>query len=73
MGSAVTGQAIVDLQVFANRPAQLIESQLDYRAARSYLCIARRQWHKHADTPHPLRLLRMRRERPRHRRAAERG
>jgi hypothetical protein len=27
--------------------------------------------HQHADTPHPIRLLRARRERPRHSRAAQ--
>jgi hypothetical protein len=33
--------------------------------------IIRSRVHEHADAPHPLRLLRARRERPRHRRAAE--
>jgi len=37
------------------------------------LRIVRGQVHEHADAPHPLALLRMRRERPRCRRAAERG
>jgi hypothetical protein len=34
-------------------------------------CIVRSCGQQHADPPHPLALLRARRERPRHRRAAE--
>jgi hypothetical protein len=35
------------------------------------LWIVRRQVHEHADTPHPVRMLRARRKRPAYRRAAE--
>ena len=40
-------------------------------AKRAFLPVRRRGRHQHADAPHPLRLLRARRERPRERRAAE--
>jgi hypothetical protein len=39
--------------------------------ARLSFRIVRGQIHQHTDPPRPLALLRVRRERPRHRRAAE--
>src|SRR5262245_37243248 len=61
LGSA-TGQAIVDLQVSLNRPAQLLETSLKHRAPCFYFWIARSEWHEHADAPHAL--LRSRGDRP---------
>src|SRR5262249_23227160 len=54
----------------ADRPAQLLQSLQERRAARLRHGIARRLAHEHADAPHPLRLLRSRCDRP-GRRAAE--
>jgi hypothetical protein len=42
------------------------ETHLPFRVVRGKI-------HEHADPPHPLALLRARRERPRYRYAAERG
>ena len=44
---------------------------LERREASLKFRIVRRCWQEHADAPHPVRLLRPRRERPRRRRAAE--
>src|SRR5262245_56258928 len=72
--SAVVGlvqiPAMLDLHVAADRPAQLLQTLQERRAARLRHGIARRLAHEHADPPHALALLRARRERP-HRRAAE--
>src|SRR5262249_5952160 len=60
-----------DLHVAADRPAQLLQTLQERRAARLRHGIARRLAHEHADAPHPLRLLRARREWPRGGRAGE--
>jgi hypothetical protein len=65
------GRAIVDLQVSANRPAQLLEALLEHHVSRLCLRIARREWHEHADAPQAIELLRARGERPRRCRAPE--
>src|SRR6516165_8613384 len=44
---------------------------MERREAGLCFRIIRSEWHEHADAPHPLDLLRARRERPRHRRTAE--
>ena len=44
---------------------------MESREARLSFRIVGGEVHKHSDAPHPLRLLRARRERPRHSRAAE--
>src|SRR5262245_51800888 len=61
---------MLDLHVAADRPAQLLQTLQERRAARLRHGIARRLAHEHADALHPLRLLRSRCDRP-GRRAAE--
>ncbi len=52
-------------------PAQLLQPLQERRDAGLTFRIVRGAGHEHADAPHPLALLRARRERPRRRRAAE--
>ena len=52
-------------------PAQLLQPLQERRDAGLRFRIVRGCGHEHADAPHPLGLLRARRERPRRRRAAE--
>ena len=52
-------------------PAQLLQPLQERRDAGLTFRIVRGCGHEHADAPHPLGLLRARRERPRGRRAAE--
>src|SRR6516164_7274129 len=61
----------VDPQVAAVGPAQLLQSLHERRKAGLSFRIVRCEWREHADAPHPFRLLRPRRERPRDRRAAK--
>ena len=64
-------QRIVDPHVAAVGPAQLLQP-LHERCQTGLTFVHRpRQAREHADAPHPLALLRARRERPRRRRAAE--
>ena len=63
--------AIVDPHVAAVGPAQFLQPLQERRDAGLSFRIVRGQVHEHADAPHPLALLRARRERPRSRRAAE--
>ena len=65
------GRAIVDLQVSANRPAQLLEALLEHHDSCLRLRIVRREWHEHANAPHLPGLLRPCRERPCRCRTAE--
>src|SRR5262249_54218080 len=73
--SAVVGlvqiPAMLDLHVAADRPAQLLQTLQERRAARLRHGIAGRLAHEHADPPDPLALC-TRRERPRRRAAHER-
>jgi hypothetical protein len=62
---------IVDPQVAPDGPAQLLEALHECREAQLSLGIVGRKILQHRDAPHPLALLRARRERPRHCRAAE--
>ena len=62
----------IDLNIAAGRPAELLESLPERRGAGLSFRIILGVEHQHADPPHPLALLRVRRERPR-RRAAEKG
>src|SRR6516162_10869523 len=62
----------VDPQVAALAPAQLLQHLPESRDAGLLVLVLRRV-HQHADAPHPLALLRARRERPRGRRPAECG
>src|SRR6516165_8266411 len=64
------GPAIVDLHVAAVGPAQFLQPLHERRQACLSFRIVCGEGHEHADTPHPLALLRAHRERPR-RRAAE--
>jgi len=63
--------AIFNLDVAALGPAQLGEPLPERGNTGLSFRIAFRKVHQHADPPHPLRLLRARRKRPRDRRAAE--
>src|SRR5262249_43124 len=69
-GPIATAPAGVDPQVTADGPARLLQSLGQRCDARLRVWLVRRGIHQHADAPHPLALLRARRERPR-RRAAE--
>jgi transposase len=62
------GRAIVDLQVSAHRPAQLLEALLEHNASCLLLRIIRREWHEHANSPNAIGLLCVRGERPPRRR-----
>src|SRR5262249_52560414 len=57
--------AVLDLDVVPDSPAQLLQSLQECRVAGLRLRIVRGVRHEHADAPHPLALLRPRRERPR--------
>src|SRR5262249_9156193 len=60
----------VDSQVAAHRPTELLQPLQERCEASLVVGIVRIPRHEHTDPPHPLALLRARRERPR-RRAAE--
>jgi|AmaraimetFIIA100_FD_contig_121_134781_length_2931_multi_6_in_0_out_0_2 hypothetical protein len=68
-----TGQAIVDLQVSANSPAQLLQTLLKHRVACVRLLVVRSENVERANTPYPVWLLRASGERPRCQCAAEQG
>jgi hypothetical protein len=59
--------------VAAIGPTQVRKRLRECRVAKLPLRIALGKWHQHADPPHTLRLLRVRRDRPCGRRAAEQG
>src|SRR5262249_684203 len=61
----------VDADVAAVEPAQLREPLQGRRSAGLKLRVVSGAGHQHADAPHPLRLLRARREGPSRRRTAE--
>src|SRR5262249_38234967 len=69
--SVAAAPAVVDTDVLADNPTRFLQTLRKRREAGSSLRIVRRHAHQDADTPHPLRLLRARRERPRDSRAAE--
>jgi hypothetical protein len=62
----VATPSIVDPHVVADSPAQLLQSLMESCEARLSFSIIGDGVHEHADPPHPLRLLRAGRERPRH-------
>src|SRR5215471_18070642 len=66
------GPVIVRPDVACFRPTQVLQRLAERRNARLCLRIALGKAHQHADPPHPLALLRARRERPRSRRAEQR-
>src|SRR5258708_15190996 len=66
-----SGPAVVDLNVVPDGPTQLLQPLQKCRVASLHLRVVRGERHEHAHAPHGLALLRARRERPRHRRAAE--
>src|SRR5262249_16004574 len=61
----------IDLDIAANHPAQLLEPLPERSGAELSFGIALGVEHQHADPPHALSLLRVRRERPRSSGAAE--
>ena len=64
--------ASIDAHVAAVGPAQLLQPLQERRDAGLRIADRpRRELDEHADAPHPLALLRARRERPRRRRTAE--
>src|SRR5215813_6365324 len=65
--------ADVDANVATVGPAQLRQRLRERQDAPLRYRIVHRETHEHTDPPHPLRLLRARRERPRGRRAAQQG
>src|SRR5262249_25410487 len=67
----VRAPTIVDPHVAADGPAQFPEPLQERRIAGLCFRLVRGDGGKHADPPHPLRLLRARRQRPRGRRATE--
>ena len=69
----VVAPSIVDADVLPDSPTQLLQALCKSRQAGVSFHIVRSEWREHADAPHPLGLLRARRERPRCCRAAERG
>src|SRR5262245_12516521 len=65
------GPAGVDLHVATNRPTRLLQPLRKRRDAGLHYRIIRGERHKHANAPHPARLLRARCERQRDSRTAE--
>src|SRR5262249_7114915 len=64
--------AVVDPDVLADRPPQLLQTLRKRREAGVRLWIVGLHGHQHTDAPHPFGLLRARRERPRGRAADQR-
>src|SRR5262249_5026704 len=64
-------KAIVNTDIAAFRPSTLLEPLPECREAGPHFRIVLGEARQHADPPHPLGLLRARRQRPRNRRAAE--
>jgi hypothetical protein len=71
--TGIARPAVVDPHVAAVGPAELLQSLLESRGAAPAFRIVRGHVHQHANTPHPLRPLRVRGERPCCRRAPEQG
>jgi hypothetical protein len=65
------GPAVVDAHIAADGPSQLLQALRKRRDAYPPVQIVLRLPHQRADVPHPLALLRARRERPGRRHAAE--
>jgi hypothetical protein len=70
--SAGGRKTIIDSQVTTFRPTKLLKSLTKSREALLHLGIILGEANQHGDAPHPLRLLRTRRERPCRRAAEER-
>src|SRR5262245_1329865 len=65
------GKAMINPHIVAVGPAQLLQPLLECREAYLLVLIVHSRGREHADASHPLGLLRLRRERPRCRRAAD--
>jgi hypothetical protein len=65
------GPAGLDLYIAPDGPARLLQALQKYPVARLHYRIVSSKIMEHPHAPHPLALLRPRRERPRGRRAAE--
>src|SRR5262249_9157253 len=63
--------AVLDLQIAASGPAQLLQRLQERRVAGLRHWVVGGQAHEEADTPHPFTLLRARRERPCYRAAEQ--
>src|SRR4029077_16579437 len=70
-GNVAAGKSVLDLNVPVLRPSERLKSLSKRRYASFYLGIDFGEPMQERDAPHPLRLLRARRERPHGRRAAE--
>src|SRR5262245_16377566 len=66
-GGVAGGGAIIDLDVAAFRPPQILQPLAKRGDPCLPLCIGLGEWRKHADAPHALGLLRPGRKRPSHR------
>src|ERR1039458_6350466 len=64
--------AVIDLEIAALAPTELVETLPKYRNARTCVRVVLGGRHQHANPPHSLGLLRTRREWPGERRPAER-
>jgi hypothetical protein len=73
ISQTTNARASVDARVTAVGPAELLQRLYERRVAGLSFRILRGRVHENADAPHPLDLLRARRERPRCRCAAECG
>src|SRR6516165_6687158 len=65
------GKAVINPHIVAVGPAQLLQPLLECRKAYLVFLIAHTRGREHADTPHPLALLRTRRKQPPHRAAEQ--
>jgi hypothetical protein len=58
------GPSVIDPHVLADGPARLLQALRQRRQAGLRFRIVRRHGHEYANAPHPLALLRARRQRP---------
>jgi hypothetical protein len=63
--------AIVDVQISTNRPTKFLQALYKRRSATLHLGVVGTGVREYTNSPHPVALLRARRERPRSRRAAD--
>jgi len=66
-------KSIFDVDVAALCPSKLFEPLQECRETRLVFGVVLRRAHEHADVPHPVSFLRLRRKRPRRRAAEQRN